>query len=87
MLCGMVIRVHLKLRATVDYLFAFAATTKCVRNHHFDQLHSAYIEDKEVRMFIQENNSDAFNEIIARFAEAIDRGIVGTTTKTQPIMN
>ena len=26
-----------EIAATVDYLFAFAATTKCVRNHHFDQ--------------------------------------------------
>ena len=64
-----------EIAATVDYLFAFAATTKCVRNHHFDQLHSAYIEDEQVRTFIQEHNSDAFNEIVARFAEAIDRGL------------
>ena len=64
-----------EIAATVDYLFAFAATTKCVRNHHFDQLHSAYLEDEEVRMFIKDNNPDAFNEVVARFAEAIDRGL------------
>ena len=64
-----------EIAATVDYLFAFAATTKCVRNHHFDQLHSAYIEDEKVNTFIQENNPAAFNEIVSRLAEAIDRGL------------
>ena len=38
-------------------------------------LHSAYIEDENVCKFIQEYNPDAFNEIIARFTEAIDRGL------------
>ncbi len=34
-----------EMAATVDYLFAFAATTNAVQDHHFDQLFDAYIAD------------------------------------------
>ncbi len=64
-----------EIAATVDYLFAFAATTKAVRDHHFDQLHEAYLQDDAVRGFIAEHNPSALEEIAARFAEAIDRGL------------
>jgi cobaltochelatase CobN len=64
-----------EIAATVDYLFAFAATTNAVRHHHFEQLHSAYIEDEAVRGFIAENNPPALKEIAARFCEAVDRGL------------
>ncbi len=64
-----------EIAATVDYLFAFAATTNAVKHHHFEQLHSAYIEDAAVRGFIAENNPPALKEIAARFCEAIDRGL------------
>ena len=40
-----------EIAATVDYLFGFAATTDAVRNHHFDQLFAAYLEDERVRDF------------------------------------
>jgi cobaltochelatase CobN len=61
--------------ATVDYLFAFAATTDAVQSHHFDQLYDAYIADEAVRRFIAENNAPALAEMAARFREAIDRGL------------
>lgn len=64
-----------EIAATVDYLFAFAATTRAVRDHHFDQLHEAYLQDDAVRAFIAEHNPSALEEIAARFAEAIDRGL------------
>ncbi len=64
-----------EIAATVDYLFAFAATTNAVKHHHFEQLHSAYLEDAAVRSFIAENNPPALKEIAARFCEAIDRGL------------
>jgi cobaltochelatase CobN len=38
-----------EIAATVDYLFAFAATTNAVRHHHFDQLYDAYLGDSAVR--------------------------------------
>ncbi|MFN3075914.1 MAG: cobaltochelatase subunit CobN [Alphaproteobacteria bacterium] len=64
-----------EMAATVDYLFAFAATARCVRDHHFDALFDAYLSDDEVREFIEEVNPAALKEMAARFQEAIDRGL------------
>ena len=64
-----------EIAATVDYLFAFAATTNAVKHHHFEQLYDAYLGDAAVRGFIAENNPPALQEIAARFCEAIDRGL------------
>src|SRR6185369_2791067 len=41
-----------ELAATVDYLFAFAATTNAVQDDHFDALYDAYLGDPAVRGFI-----------------------------------
>ncbi len=64
-----------EMAATVDYLFAFAATTRLVGDHHFDALFEAYLEDEEVRAFLARANPDALREMAARFAEAIERGL------------
>ena len=63
-----------EIAATVDYLFAFAATARVVEDHHFDQLFEAYLEDDQVRTFIEQHNIDALREIAERFEEAIERG-------------
>ncbi len=64
-----------EIAATVDYLFAFAATTGAVKNHHFDLVHAAYLEDEDTRNFIADNNAPALQEIAERLAEAIARGM------------
>ena len=64
-----------EMAATVDYLFAFAATARCVKNHHFDAVFEAYLEDQAVRDFLQEANPAALKEMIERLQEAIDRGL------------
>lgn len=64
-----------EIAATVDYLFAFAATTGAVADHHFDALYDAYLEDEGVRAFLAAHNADALADIAARFAEAIARGL------------
>lgn len=64
-----------EMAATVDYLFAFAATTGAVRNHHFDLVETAYLEDNTVRDFIAAHNAPALSEIAQRLQEAIDRGL------------
>jgi cobaltochelatase CobN len=64
-----------EIAATVDYLFAFAATTNAVQHHHFEQLYDAYLGDAAVRGFIAENNRPALTEIADRLREAIDRGL------------
>ena len=62
-----------EMAATVDYLFAFAATARVVGDHHFDAVFDAYLEDEEVRAFLEENNPAALREIAERLAEALDR--------------
>jgi cobaltochelatase CobN len=64
-----------EIAATVDYLFAFAATARVVEDHHFDALYEAYLQDERVRGFIAEANPAALREIAERFAEAIERGL------------
>jgi cobaltochelatase CobN len=60
--------------ATVDYMFAFAATTGAVQTHHFDLAFEAFVEDAATRDFIKANNRYGYDELIAKFAEAHRRG-------------
>ncbi len=64
-----------EMAATVDYLFAFAATARCVADHHFDLVYDAYLGDGEVRDFIADHNPDALQDIKDRLREAIERGL------------
>ena len=64
-----------EIAATVDYLFAFAATARAVDDAHFEALYDAYLGDDAVREFIAGANPAALAEIRARFAEAIERGL------------
>ncbi len=64
-----------EMAASVDYLFAFAATTGAVKNHHFDLVHQAFVEDDDTRAFIEEHNPPALGEIARRLHEAIERGL------------
>jgi cobaltochelatase CobN len=60
--------------ATVDYMFAFAATTGAVKTHHFDVAFEAFVEDDATRTFIQANNRYGYDELIEKFNEARRRG-------------
>ncbi|GLK43047.1 MULTISPECIES: cobaltochelatase subunit CobN [Novosphingobium] len=64
-----------EIAASVDYLFAFAATTSAVKDHHFDAVHAAFIEDEAVREFMAQANPAALRETAARLAEALERGL------------
>ena len=64
-----------EIAATVDYLFAFAATSGVVEDHHFDALFEAYLADGQVRGFIAGANPAALREIAERFQEAVRRGL------------
>ena len=62
-----------EMAATVDYMFAFAATTGAVRDHHFEAVYQAYLMDETVRDFIAAKNPDALREMADRLREAIER--------------
>ena len=64
-----------EIAATVDYLFAFSATTGAVRDHHFDAVHAAFLEDDTVRAFLAEHNPHALRELADRLLEAMERGL------------
>jgi len=64
-----------EIAATVDYMFAFAATTGAVKSHHFDAVHAAFLDDDETRKFIEDHNAPALAEIAQRLEEAIERGL------------
>jgi cobaltochelatase CobN len=64
-----------EMAATVDYLFAFAATAHAVKDHHFDAIFDAYIDDDEVREFLAARNPDALREMSERLLEAEARGL------------
>jgi len=64
-----------EMAATLDYMFAFSATTGAVQNHHFDLLHNTYLVDEDVLEFLKEKNPEALKEMAQRFMEAIERGL------------
>ena len=46
-----------------------------MKNHHFDLVHAAYLEDDDTRDFIETHNPSALREIADRLDEAISRGL------------
>ncbi len=64
-----------EMAATVDYMFAFAATTGAVKSSHFDLVYTAYLQDDDTREFITNANLPALHEIAERLSEAIERGL------------
>ena len=64
-----------EMAATVDYLFAFAATTGAVRDAHFEAVYQAYLQDEDTLAFLREKNPDALKEMAQKFEEAISRDL------------
>ena len=64
-----------EMAATVDFMYAFAATTDAVYDHQFDLVAQAYLGDAEVLGFLQRHNPAALAEIKARLKDAITRGL------------
>jgi len=64
-----------EMAATVDYMFAFAATTGAVKDHHFDAVYQAYVADDAVRDFMEQANPAALREMCDRLLEVQERGL------------
>ncbi|WP_226782087.1 cobaltochelatase subunit CobN [Oceaniglobus trochenteri] len=75
-----------EIAATVDYMFAFAATTGAVKSHHFDLVHAAFLEDDETRTFLAEHNAPALREIAERLNEAMERGLWTPKSNSAPAL-
>jgi cobaltochelatase CobN len=64
-----------EMAATVDYLFAYDATAKCVEDHMYEGIAQAYLFDPVVSEFIQNKNPYALRDMAERLLEAHKRGL------------
>lgn len=64
-----------EMAATIDYVFAFDATTQLVDDHQYALLADAYLLDTDTRHFLQQHNPDALREMTERLLEAQQRGL------------
>lgn len=64
-----------EMAATVDYLFAFDATTGVVGDHQYALVAEAYLHDDSNRAFLQQHNPGALRSIGERLLEAMQRGL------------
>ena len=64
-----------EMAATVDFLFAFDATTGAVADHQYALVADAYVHDNDTRAFLQQHNPLALRSIGERLLEAMQRGL------------
>ncbi|MFJ4143102.1 cobaltochelatase subunit CobN [Pseudomonas sp. NPDC089734] len=64
-----------EMAATVDFLFAFDATTELIDDHQYALLADAYLLDPSTREFIRQHNPDALRDMTERMLEAQQRGL------------
>ena len=75
-----------EMAATVDYLFAYDATARVVRDDQYAAVTDAYVIDTTTREFLQQHNPDALHDICERLLEAIQRGLWQQPGKYQPLL-
>jgi cobaltochelatase CobN len=64
-----------EIAATVDFLFAFDATTGVVGDHQYALVADAYLHDDDTRDFLQRHNPLALRGIGERLLDAMRRGL------------
>lgn len=64
-----------EMAASVDYLFAYDATTDMVDNYQYEKVADALVFDSDNQQFLQQNNPHALEEMAERLLEASQRGM------------
>ncbi|SNY95742.1 cobaltochelatase subunit CobN [Halomonas sp. hl-4] len=64
-----------EMAATVDYLFAYDATTDLVADYQYAQVTDALVLDDANQQFLREHNPSALEEMAERLLEAAQRGM------------
>ena len=64
-----------EMAATVDYLFAYDATTRCVADYIYADVAESYLFDSSTQKFIQDKNPWALRDMAERLLEANQRGL------------
>ena len=72
-----------EMSATVDYLFAYSATTKSVPDFMYEGIVDNYLENDRVHDFIQQKNPWALRDIAERLIEASQRGLWSDVSPVQ----
>jgi cobaltochelatase CobN len=64
-----------EMGATVDYLFAYDATTDLIADYQYQQVTDALLLDETNQQFLRDNNPQVMEEMSERLMEAIQRGL------------
>ncbi|WP_212003700.1 cobaltochelatase subunit CobN [Chitinophaga sp. HK235] len=64
-----------EMAATMDYLFAYSATTGLIDDFMYEGITNAYLLDETNREFLQQSNPHALQDMSSRMLEAIQRGL------------
>ncbi|MEM6720896.1 MAG: cobaltochelatase subunit CobN [Bacteroidota bacterium] len=64
-----------EMAATLDYLFAYDATTNLIDDFMYEGITESYLLDEKNKAFIKENNPWALKDMSERLLEAIQRGM------------
>jgi cobaltochelatase CobN len=64
-----------EMAASVDYLFAYDATTDLIADYQYEQVSNALIFEPQNQQFMRDNNPAALEEMTERLLEACQRGM------------
>ena len=64
-----------EMSATIDYLFAYDATTNLIDDYQYQSVADTLLFDAENQQFLQDNNPAALEEMAERLLEACQRGL------------
>ncbi|WP_293134291.1 cobaltochelatase subunit CobN [Moritella sp.] len=64
-----------EMAASIDYMFAYDATTNLIDDYQYEKVADALIFDQENQAFMQEHNVNALEEMAERLLEATQRGL------------
>jgi len=63
------------MSASVDYLFAYDATTNLIDDYQYESVTDALVMDDENQKFLKKSNPNALKEIAEKLLEAQQRGL------------
>jgi cobaltochelatase CobN len=64
-----------EMAASVDYLFAYDATTNLIDDYQYESVTDALVMDDDNRQFLEQSNPNALKEMAERLLEAQQRGL------------
>jgi cobaltochelatase CobN len=64
-----------EMAASIDYLFAYDATTNLIDDYQYSLVSDAIVFDDQNQQFLRDNNPQALEEMAERLLEATQRGL------------